>query len=307
MTWTIRLLIILSLAMAGLAQTGATAEEEQRQARLAEFYRKACGGGYSDESASAHGQTPAYATENTKLIVEQMIAAHGGMRLWQAAPTLSFTHVLVFGEPLATEFWISRETTEIKTGRTYQDWPAFDGKLTHDGTKTWTQNWQLGNPPGVNVNAIYHILALPWLTQKSDAVLEQLSDAKLGQDSVLYRRVKMTFKPGGTKSPHQFYTLYIHPETHLLTGISYNITYGAFLDLIGLPKEEKSLGPYTHIIYNHKKAGGLVFPEKYDTFDPANHNAGRHIAYSISVTEKFDEARMKMPAGAVVDTSKAER
>ncbi len=148
---------------------------------------------------------------------------------------------------------------------------------------------------------------MPWLTQKSDAILEELPKAKLGSEAMLYEVVKMTFKKESKNSPHQYYTLYIHPETHLLKGIAYNITNGVFLDLIGLPKTEKSLGPYTHIIYTYRTVDGLTFPEKYDTFDPTNHNAGRHIAYDISLAAKFDESRMKIPNGAVLDNGKSDR
>lgn len=307
MKYAIQILLLLIFSTVCFGQTESNDAEAKRQAALAEFYKKACGGGFSEETAFFNAGSPDYKSENAKLIVEQMIKAHGGMQKWNSSPTLAFTHILVFGEPLATEFWVSRETTEIKTERTYQDWHAFDGKLANDGTKTWTQNWQLGNPPSVNVNAIYYIMALPWLTQKSEVVLEELPKAKLGKEAILYDVVKMIFKKESKKSPYQYYTLYIHPETHLLKGIAYNITNGAFLDLIGLPKEEKSLGPYTHIIYTYKTINGLTFPEKYDTFDPANHNAGRHIAYDFSLNTKFDESRMKMPADAVIDTNKSER
>ncbi len=288
MKYAIQLLILLIISTICFGQN--QTEEAKKQVALAEFYKKACGGGYSEETSLFSTEAPTYKSANTKIIIEQMLKAHGGMQKWNSSPTLAFTHILVFGEPLATEFCVNRETTEIKTERTYHDWLAFDGKLTSDGTKSWTQNWQLGNPPSVNVNAIYYILALPWLTQKSEAVLEELPKAKLGNETILYNVVKMTFKKESKKSPYQYYTLYIHPETHLLKGIVYNITNGAFLDLIGLPKAEKSLGPFTHIIYTYKTVDGLIFPEKYDTFDPINHNAGRHIR-RIDKTRRFDHSR----------------
>lgn len=308
MKYAINLLFILIMSVVCFGQAGSAKKEDaETHARLAEFYKKACGGGYSAEVNFSQTGRPTYKTENAKALIEQMVKAHGGMQKWNSSPTLGFTHILVFGEPLATEFWVSRETTEIKTERTYQDWPAFDGTLASDGTKTWTQNWKLDNPPSVNVNAIYHILAMPWLTQKREAILEELPKAKLGNEAILYDIVKMTFKKESKTSPHQYYTLYIHPGTHLLKGIAYNITNGAFLDLIGLPKTEKSLGPFTHIIYTYTTVDGLTFPEKYDTFDPTNHNAGRHIAYDFLLNAKFDEIRMKIGKDALVDASKSER
>ena len=240
-------------------------------------------------------------------VIEKMIEAHGGMEKWNKSLTLSFTSVLVFGEPLDTNFWLSVETTEIKTERTYQDRLIFGGKLAHDGERTWTQNWKLQNPPGVNVNSIYYSVALPWLTQRSEVVLEELPKARLLNDEKLYEVVKMTFKKGSKKSLHKYYKLYIDSKTHLLKGIDYNITYGAYLDLVGIPKEQTSIGPITHIIYGYKNVDGLVFPEKFDTFNEKRQDYGRHIIYSYSLNKKFDESRMEIPADAVIDKSKNER
>ena len=236
-----------------------------------------------------------------------MITAHGGMAKWNSARALTFTSVLTFGKPLETEFWIATETTEIKTEKTYQDWLTMGSKLSHDGEKTWTQNWNIDNPAGVNVNAVYYQVALPWLTQNSDVVLEELPKSKLGKSEVLFDVIKMTFKKESKKSPYRFYNLYIYPETRLLTGIDYTITYGAFLNLVGAPKDVKFLGPNTHIIYTYKNVDGLIFPEKYDTTNANGADYGRHIIHDYSLGKNFDESRMKMPAGAILDTSKAER
>ena len=250
---------------------------------------------------------PTYRSKDAQEIVQKMIAAHGGMAKWNSSQALSLSHILVFGDALATEFWLSHDTTEIKSERTYQDWSVFNGRLTYDGTKVWTQNWKLENFPTISVNAAYNIVALPWLTQGDEAVLEELPKAKLGNDSVLYDVVKMTYKPTSKKSKHKYFKLYIHPETLLLTGIDFNIVHGAFLDIVGAPKEAKSIGPISLIIYSRRTVDGLVFTDKWDAFNEKGEDYGRHIAYNFSLKTKFDEARMKMPVDAVLDTSKAER
>lgn len=251
--------------------------------------------------------SPTYLSPKAKVQVERMIGAHGGMAKWNQARALTFTSVLTFGKPFETEFWITTETSEIKTERTYQDWLTMGSKLTHDGKRTWTQDWKIDNPPGVNVNGIYYQVALPWLTQRDDVVLEELPKARLGKSEILFDVVKMSFKSESKKSPYRFYNLYIHPETHLLTGIDYTITYGAFLDLVKAPKDVKFLGPNTHVIYSYQKVEGLIFPEKYDTTNAKGADYGRHIVYNISLDKGFDESRMKIPADAVIDTSKSER
>lgn len=282
-----------------------------------QFYRRACGGGVSQAvaaasssqraSGAAGGSSSPTATPRARELVSAMLQAHGGMEAWRGAQALQFTHILMFGEVLHTEWFISQETTEIASRRTYQEWPLFKGRLGYDGKTTWTQNWQIENPPGVNVNAAYVMLALPWLTQEADVVLTEQGTGTLPSDSVAYDVVRMTYSAGTPEQRRKYYDLYIHPQTHVLRAVAYNITYGAFLDLIGLPKEKQSLGPFLHVFYEHTREGGLLFPSKYDTFDPTQHNAGRHAVIGYSLSVPFDEARLTPPKDAVVDRSSGER
>jgi hypothetical protein len=151
------------------------------------------------------------------------------------------------------------------------------------------------------------VLALPWLTQERGVVLRSAGTRFLPGNSTAYAVVRMTFDPSRNESPHKYFELYIHPDTHLLDAVAYDVTYGAFLDLIELPKDQMSLGPFVHVFYRHVKVDGLLLPAQYDTFDPANHNSGRHAVYGYSLTRPFDGSRMILPAGAVVDTSTATR
>jgi|CXWL01.1.fsa_nt_gi hypothetical protein len=296
--------IILSL----VATTNVNAQLNESDST--NYYLKACGGGFGNDTLALK----TIAIKNTGInkatvqyVISKMLQAHGGMAKWNAAPTLSFTHILVYGQPLETEFWVSNETTEIKTERTYHDWPVFNGRLASDGKKTWTENWQLGNPPGTNVNNIYHAMAMPWLTQKKNVLLEAEPLATLPGDSTAYFVVKLTYKQPSKESPHKYYKLFIHPQTFLLRGLEFNITYAPFLDLIGLPKEVKSLGPFTHIFYEYVKVEGLIFPGRYDSFDKEGNNSGRHIAYNYSLKKAFDLNRMKTTPASKIADEKSER
>jgi hypothetical protein len=273
------------------------------------YFLKACGGGFGDKAVTG---TIAITNSGTnkatvQYVITKMLAAHGGMAKWKSSPTLSFTHILVYGQPLETEFWVSNEITEIKTERTYHDWPVFNGRLANDGKKTWTDNWQLGNPPGTNVNNIYHAMAMPWFTQQKGIILEAMPLAALPGDSITYFVIKLSYSQPSKQSPHKYYKLFIHPETFLLKGLEFNITYAPFLDLIGLPKEIKSLGPFTHVFYSHTKVDGLVFPEKYDSFDKDGHSSGRHIAYNYSLKKPFDITRMKPNSASKIADEKSDR
>jgi hypothetical protein len=280
---------------------------------IGKYYSRACGGGMHEggvllkrTSASVSGAT--FKDDSARAWVTAMLEAHGGVAIWSRARSLSFTEHMVFGDAGATEWWLSTECTEISTERTYQDWPLFDGQLAFDGTRTWTTNWKLENPPGVNVNMFYRTVAQPWLTQRPDVVLEYTGMRKLVCDSTSrFPTVCMTYKPGMGHSPREYYRLFIDPETRLLKAIEYNITYGAFLDLIELPKEMEALGPFTHVVHAYVQRDGLTFPMKYDTYDPGGQSAGRHLISDVRLHQSFDEQRVKLPAHGVVDTSRAER
>ncbi len=293
------LLLILFWPMAYFCQTTDSTD----------YFLKACGGGFGDKVLTKTMSITNMETNKATVhyLMKKMLDSHGGMAKWNASPTLSFTHILVYGQPLETEFWVSNETTEIKTERTYQDWPVFNGRLAHDGKKTWTENWQLGNPPGTNVNNIYQAMAMPWLAQQKGVVLEALPLATLPGDSIAYFVVKLTYAAPSKYSTHKYYKLFIHPETFLLKGLEFNITYAPFLDIIGLPKEVKSLGPFTHVFYAHTKVNGLVFPEKYDSFDKNGHSSGRHMAYNYSLNAVFDLNRMIISPTSKIADEKSDR
>ena len=274
------------------------------------YYLKACGGGFGSDTLSLKTIAIRNAGVNkatVQYVINKMLEAHGGMAKWNKSPTLSFTHILIFGQPLESEFWVSNETTEIKTERTYHDCPVFNGQLANDGKKTWTENWQMGNPPGTNVNNIYHAMAMPWLTQQKGVLLEAQALSTLPGDSTAYFTIKMTFEKPSTQSPYKYYKLFIHPKTFLLTGLEFNITYAPFLDLIQLPKEQKSLRPFTHVFYSYTTIDGLVFPQKYDSFDWQGHNSGRHIAYNYSLKKSFDLNRIKITPLSKIADEKSDR
>lgn len=274
------------------------------------YYLKACGGGFRGDTLALKTipiKNDGINKATVQYVINKMIEAHGGMEKWKKSQTLSFTHILIFGQPLESEFWVSNETTEIKTERTYHDWPVFNGRLANDGKKTWTENWQLDNPPGTNVNNIYHAMAMPWLTQGKGVLLKAEALSTLPGDSTAYFTIKMTFEKPSTQSLYKYYKLFIHPKTFLLTGLEFNITYAPFLDLIQLPKEQKALGPFTHIFYSYTTVDGLVFPQKYDSFDWQGHNSGRHIAYNYSLRKPFDLKRMKTTPASKIADEKSDR
>jgi hypothetical protein len=248
-----------------------------------------------------------FASPQSKELLDKVIAAHGGMERWNKAKTLSFTHILTFGEPLAAEWGISEEVTDVKTLRTYQWWPLDGAPLGNDGTKTWTKNWKGFSFPNMNVNQFYRTLSMPWSIASMPYIVGAPSKGKLVKDSIEYVTLKLNFDQSTGESSERYFKLFIHPQTHRIKAVEYSVTYGAFLDLIELPKEQKFYGPVTHIYFEYVNVDGLIFPKKYDTLGEDGNRYGSHVAYNYSLTKPFDESKMKMPKDAVIDNSSSKR
>ena len=90
---------------------------------------------------------PKYASSQTKEVIEKMINAHGGYDAWKNLETLSFTSAMHSESLGFVRFWIKSQTIDMKTRRSYQDWPLVGSQIVYDGEKAWSTNWRLGNPP----------------------------------------------------------------------------------------------------------------------------------------------------------------
>jgi len=88
-----------------------------------------------------------YASNQTKEVIEKMIEAHGGYEAWENVETLSFSNIM-HSEFLPTlRFWTSTNTYDMKTRRSYQDWPIHQSSMTYDGKEAWSVDWRVGNSP----------------------------------------------------------------------------------------------------------------------------------------------------------------
>lgn len=251
---------------------------------------------------------PRYASPETKAVIEHMIEAHGGYDTWANAPTISYDNV--FFNPAAPAgsdpWWLSHEVFDQDTRRAYHDWPLDDAHLTYDGSDVWTTNWKKPNHPTFMATFFYYFLNLPWLTQDDNVVLGEPSEASLPGDETTYITVPMTFttstSPGRTT--RDAYTLYIHPEMHILKAYTYTVGFGAMLDLMGIPANQNTMGPVLRIHDNFTRVDGLLFPNRFHT-GPMDGSTiwGHHIVANYALDAPFDENRMRKPANATIDTA----
>jgi len=263
--------------------------------------------GYSFGQVSAMTDGPTYANKHSQEVIEQMIEAHGGFEKWKNLKTMSFKTVM-YSESLGfLRFWITEQTFDMTTGKSYQDWPLIGSKLTYDGEEVWTVDWRNGNPPNHQHYVWFYYLNLPWLTQDANVKLGKPDKIthKAFQNEVY--KIEMGYKeaPILGKSKNDTYTLYIDATTFLLVGYEYTVGYGPLLDTLNVPKDQKSFGPALRVNNYIAEINGLKFPALMTTSDTEQKQQyGDHVAYDFKFNLGFDEARMKKPSNAVVDTSK---
>lgn len=233
-----------------------------------------------------------------------MQAAHGGLEQWKKIKTIYFNHHIVFGTDSARQWWISREMTELKTMRFYETRPAENATIVYDGNETWSTDWRQSNPPSMLVNN--HLLqqVLPFILSHPMGIVNQEPDYKLpGNDSVNFIAIRIQFKKEANFDSAKFYRIFIHPATYRMAGWEYNITHPVQLKNIGLPDSVKSYGPFINKIHSYAKVSGILLPEKYDTYNPQGKISGNHLVMDYKLNGRFDKTMMRMPAGAVEDST----
>lgn len=249
---------------------------------------------------------PKYASNETKEIIEKMIVAHGGYEKWSNLETLSFTTAMHSRSLGFVRFWIKNITVDMKTRRSYQDWPLFGSQLTYDGKEAWTTNWRISNPPNHQHSVFYYYVNLPWLTQDKIVNLGKVEKLKHDAFKNEVYKIKMTFSQVPTlgKSKNDTYTLYIDSKSYLLSGYEYTVGYGPLLDQLKIPKGQSVFGPVLRINNYTGDINGLKFPMLMTTnSQDLKQEYGDHAIYEFKINEKFDEKRMIKPKNAVVDTS----
>lgn len=230
-------------------------------------------------------------------IVKKMIVAHGGLKRWKSAPTVSFEdRLLVPGAPSPL---ISRVTVEQGRRRAYLDYPDSGMRLGWDGERAWSENWTHPYPARFMALLNYYFANLPWLTMDSGVRLGEPGTARLWDDPTEYVTIRMTFEEGVGDTPDDYYVLYIHPTTDQLSAAEYVVTSTAIL-----PEGVKASPPNVVVYEEHEKVGGLTVPTRYTIYSKKDHSV--QVAWEIrdwSFSKPFDTARLMMPEGAVVDKS----
>ncbi|OSY87232.1 hypothetical protein WH52_12275 [Tenacibaculum holothuriorum] len=247
-----------------------------------------------------------YASKETKDVIEKMMEAHGGYEKWKNLKTFSFTTAMYSKSLGFLRFWINDQTVDMKTRRSYQDWPLVGSQMSYDGKEAWGVNWRVGNPPNHQHSVFFYYLNLPWLTQDANVKLGEVKKLKHPAFKNEVYKIKMTYTkiPILGKSIRDTYTLYIDAQNYILSGYEYTVGYGPLLDILKLPKDKKVFGPLLRINNYTADINGLKYPVLMTTNSlDLKEQYGDHAIYNFKMNEKFDESRMIKPKNAVVDTS----
>ncbi|HXI11611.1 MAG TPA: hypothetical protein VNM92_03065 [Thermoanaerobaculia bacterium] len=234
--------------------------------------------------------------KNARELTDRMIAAHGGLERWNKAPTVAFRKL---SGPAGKE----KETivvVEQGRRRTYLDWPAEKSQLVSDGTRVWSTNWKQPAPPSFMANLDYYFLGLPWFTRDPGVRLAMGGTGKLPGGTTDHAKVRMSFDAGVGDSS-DVYTLYIDQKTNLLRGVEYIVTHP------GVVGSKSFIGPFFRIYEEYRNIEGLTVATKALSVDAKGEGRGTNEYRDVSFRRPFDETRMKMPAGAIIDTPTREK
>jgi hypothetical protein len=224
-----------------------------------------------------------------------MIAAHGGMEAWRAAPTVSFEDEWVMPDSPPS---VSRITVEQGTRRAYIEYPGTNASAVWDGKTSWSKNWNLPFPPRFITTLNYYFLNLPWLTMDPGVKLGPPEVAKLWEDPTEYITVLMTFEPGTGDTPNDSYRLYIDPVTKGLKAVRYVVTYPALM-----PAGASSWPERIVVFEAHETVSGLVVPVKLTVYHQDHTVFAACTIRDWSFSRPFDETRLTNLEGAVADSS----
>lgn len=237
------------------------------------------------ESSSAEGRAAVLA----------MVEAHGSLNRWRDAAAVSFEDEFAAGGQPPQK---SLVTVEQGRRRAYIDIPASNARLAWDGQRAWSEGWKSPSPPRFLALLNYYFLNLPWLTMDPGVRLGDPGAGRLRDDPTEYVTVKMTFADGVGDTPRDYYLLYIDPATNRLKACEYIVTYRSLL-----PPGVEATSPHVLVFEEWETVTGLLVPTRYTIFDKDGTVYGTCRIRDWSFSRPFDETRMRMPKGAVLDTS----
>jgi hypothetical protein len=249
-------------------------------------------------TVSVYAKGPGYSSSETKQIIQKMIEAHGGMNRWKNAPSISYKHDMI-DPSKPNDHWLSKEIHEQGRRRCYQEWTNDEAVLVNDGNNIWTVDWKRLNPPSMMSGVSYFFINMVWMTQDDIANLQlrEKTQVDLIEKGTEFHTVRLTFTGS---SEHEYFDMFIDPETYILRGVNYTVTHKDLFKAFGLPVSTKFMGPLLKVYKEYTEVDGLKLTSRYDTYRPSGQNYGIHTVTDYDLKKEFDESKLSKPDNAVV-------
>lgn len=225
------------------------------------------------------------------------IEAHGGLERWFTNGPIAFRFDY---QPLdggtrrdsyqTIDQWSSRAMHEVAANR--------ELKYGWDGENAWSypDTADVGINPRFWSTTPFYFVGLPFVLADEGTNYELLDP--LEHDGVTYDLVKVTYDAGTGDAPDDFYVIYIHPETKLMGGLRYIVSYpGFFPDGGNAP--EKFMD-----ILGLQTVDGITVPTGYHTYwfkdgKPAEHITKIDVS-DLSFKSDLEKGFFTIPAGAKI-------
>lgn len=225
------------------------------------------------------------------------INAHGGLEKWFSNGPISFRFNY---QPLdggkqrdsyqVVDQWSVRSVHEVASNRNW--------KYGWDGENAWSlpDSIDVGVNPRFWSNTPYYFVGLPFVLADDGVILEELEP--MDYKGVTYDLVKVNYEDGAGDASDDFYVIYINPETGLMGGLRYIVSYPGFF-----PNGGHSPEKFMEIL-GMQSIDGVTIPTGYNTHWFKEEQVGQHIT-AIEVTEvsfKADlpDAFFNIPEGAKI-------
>jgi len=160
-------------------------------------------------------QSPSYSSVEARRIINRMIEAHGGMKGFEKATSISYDFIMYLpimeqmseGEVTGWDLWrVAHTAIEPKSWHGYTDLPWEGATIASDGDTIWSVDYKDGNPPIWRLWHHFSYVTLPWLTQDPRVMLQGPTTAKLPNDATEYHLIKMTVKGQESEGTPSRYT-----------------------------------------------------------------------------------------------------
>lgn len=207
--------------------------------------------------------------------IEDNLAAHGGLELWDSFSSLKFDRPTKNGVVKHLVDLKSRNEI-ISKDTTY--------KVGFIGNKTWvTPDSSAFTNARFYKNLHFYFFALPFMAADEGVIHEDLGQKQF--NGKLYNIVKLSYGENIGDSPEDRYIMYINDETKLLDMINYSVTY------FDSSKGER----YSAIIYDSwQTINGLVLPKSFSGYKWENDTLGDKRYDNIIEQVEFDSKPLKL-------------